>query len=135
MSKPVVPCRICQQSVDPCYDSHTNESMVNNQLCFSCNFWYELVKIRDGLRVLRTSGWHYFLGDDDPRTPIKEKGYAGEAHYIRFNDGRLVRTTDLRSNGQIPAEWSIHLPANGAFIQKDEFERLLKGVDNAQETT
>lgn len=67
-------------------------------------------------------GTKYYVGDED--TPFR--GYDGHLFTIRFFDGTIVTTKNLRYNGEIPKSRLKDFPNNACFIPK--IETHIKGV-------
>jgi hypothetical protein len=86
------------------------EEMLRNKLCHDCNYWHNKVKIRNDPAVVRANGQHYHIS-----APQKDPlfcGHGGRAFTITFHDGRVVHTTNLWSQGAIPACYREELHDN-----------------------
>jgi hypothetical protein len=84
-------------------------------VCFGCAFW--LVKTRDTWTkdpsTVRTEKYqHYHIGDEKADGPKDWRGHAGHPFRITFNDGRVVETTNLWAQGEIPEHFRDRLPPN-----------------------
>lgn len=75
-------------------------------------FWAGLALRRgDGLSVV-ADGAHYRIGPEDAQG---FRGFGGAAWIVRFYDGRVVRTTNLWHQGEIPPAWRGLLPDNATL--------------------
>lgn len=79
---------------------------------FIKEFWDEKVQSIDDENVARIGGGHYRIGDEH----AYERGFGGTIYFIKFNDGRLVRTSNLWSQGEIPEPLRPWLPDNAEFV-------------------
>ena len=117
------PCRICGKPVDMHYGEPFNDKLGILGICFHCNFWIDKVENRNGHGVVIVDGRHYHLGKDDPKEPSKYKGFSGEKYVVEFFapanwlQPKVVTTTDLWSQGEIPEEWRPFLPDNARFLR------------------
>lgn len=67
-------------------------------------------------RSVRINGEHFMIGDDVPN-PSQLKGHGGARFQIKFHDGRVVETTNLWHQGEIPKEFKDKLPDNADFVK------------------
>lgn len=107
---PTVTCRHCGKTEEACYVEERKKSMVDNNHCFSCDFWMDLVKrhARDencvavskdstGLRPFS----HVTIGPETT-SPHAFRGFGGSKFEIEFADGTKRVTTNLWHQGEIP---------------------------------
>jgi len=100
----------------------------HDTLCFTCGFWTEKKRpdIKDSHRSLRTPDGHHFWVGDEGKEGEKRysstRGHAGRLFRIKFDDGRYVMSTNLWSQGLIPADFREELPPNGRFIGEKEYD-------------
>lgn len=98
-------------------------------LCFTCNFWHELISIRRENRSVRVGESHYLIGPEpDPadRRPIsRDFGFGGARFVIRFTDLATRPREDLEvvshnlwCQGTIPARFRDRLPSNAIFLER-----------------
>ena len=100
-------CKICEKQESAKY--FNNRRMVDEQLCFGCNFWDEYTyRIDESIRI---NGTHYMLGDG------KGGGFGGRKFVIKMNDGKIVETNDLWYQGVIPEYFKSKLPDNATFYE------------------
>lgn len=85
-----------------------------HKVCFGCYFWEQYIHDKDQPEIARIDGQHYVIGDE-PTTPNFMCGFGGRRFLIRFNDGRVVSTTNLWSQGEIPQRLRQILPDNAKF--------------------
>ncbi|HVX12730.1 MAG TPA: hypothetical protein VHC22_16230 [Pirellulales bacterium] len=103
-------------------------------------YWLDRILLSHDPSSVRIEGVQYMLRPEN-ETFHGFRGHDGQEFYIEFDDGRLVRTTNLWRNGNIPAEFSERLPDNAAFLTKEKFDQLSRepmkehqqATDSAQE--
>lgn len=88
----------------------------DNNLCRTCQFWFEKFKMVDNPEVVRINREHYIIGSKDSDV----KGMAGSSYKIKFNDGRVVATDNLWHQGHIPIAWQKYLKDNAKFIKETD---------------
>lgn len=81
---------------------------------FIVRFWEEKVAWLTRSDVARIDGDHYIVGAED--APNSMRGYGGRKFGIKFNDGRVVITTNLWHQGTIPEAWREKLPNNAVWL-------------------
>jgi hypothetical protein len=87
-------------------------------------FWEEKVRwaengdrTEDGRRVIRRGGWHYVVGAEQY---AGMRGFGGARWAFRLlADGRVIHTTNLWFQGEIPAEFLGRLPDNAEQLPDD----------------
>jgi hypothetical protein len=95
------PCKMCGTIYSADYIEPTRTELIERGECFFCNFWYNLsVKDKTGDPVIINKS-HYQVGPDDD-SPESWKGHGGRLFKIQMNDGRIVETNNLWSQGDIP---------------------------------
>lgn len=85
--------------------------------CFHVNYWNEKIEDKDNPKVVRIDGTQYYIGKETGNHGFK--GYGGRKFKIKFFDGRIVETTSLWHNGDIPEEHKNMLADNAEFIQDE----------------
>lgn len=75
-------------------------------------FWAEKIAAKHAPTTVRAGGQHYFIGPEDSRGM---RGFDGAKVAVRFHDGRTVVTTNLWTNGTIPAALREQLPDNATL--------------------
>lgn len=106
-------CVVCGKEETAHY--FDNKSMVENKLCFTCQFWTEYVaKEKNSIRI---DGNHYMVGS--ATTPHRYNGFGGRKFRIRKNDGTVIETCDLWSQGPISEHFRDKLPDNAEFEKID----------------
>jgi len=110
---PLYQCNICGEEETACY--FDNKLMVENQLCFTCQFWTEYVsKEKTSIRI---DGIHYMIGSVKTSHPYN--GFGGRKFRIRKNDGTIIETCDLWCQGPISKYFIDKLPDNAKFEKID----------------
>ena len=68
-------CKECGKNVtqnDLHYFDNIIKSLVEQQLCFNCEFWTEKLKWKNNSRVVRINGHYYYINDEN-----KNNGFRG----------------------------------------------------------
>ena len=81
-------------------------------------FWTEKLDIKDEPDAARIDGEHYMIAPES----WKSKGFGGAEHRIRFDDGRVVTTTNLWHQGTIPEDMREQLPNNAHWVRRIKVE-------------
>lgn len=109
----IIKCCECKQDEKISWNHETNEELIKYNLCFTCNFWRRKVDIAHFDSVARINGTHYRIVNYNENS---EGGFGGRHFKIAFDDGRVVETTNLWCQGEIPEIWKARLPDNANFI-------------------
>lgn len=118
-------CKICGEEETP--SNYINQKdMEKNQLCFTCNFWKEMLE-KDAKRDPHTwcmiDGTHYVIEpEDDPETYFR--GFGGTRFQIEFNDGTKVITTNLWCQGEPKGYWREKFPDNARFENNLKWKKI-----------
>jgi hypothetical protein len=91
------------------WNKQTNETLVKNHICFTCNFWREKIEIKDNPSCFRIAGEHYQLGG--------EGGFGGREFSIKKASGEIITTKRLWPQGSIPEHFQDRLPDNAEFVE------------------
>ena len=114
-------CKECGKHETGSWMGRINEQLMERQLCFYCNHWYDLYLIRDQSNVARVAGNHYMIEKEPNAKEMLDGfmlGFGGNQFNIRFNDGREVITHNLWHQGEIPALWRDRLSNNAEFVKE-----------------
>lgn len=112
-------CRVCGKEV-------TNKRWcipICSDECFIKDFWNQKVAQKKDKRQVVIGGQVYYIADENA---IGNRGFDGVVHYIKFLDGREVRTTNLWVNGKMPEEYRKKLPDNANWMTKEEIKKYDK---------
>lgn len=122
---------ICEVKLTGCEISTTNKyheiknGRFTNSLYYCCNncfyreFWNEYIELKDSGNSVRVNHEHYFINPDAPAGLTIAVGHGGSKFIIKFNDGKIVVSRNLWSQGSIP-EWAWNdLPDNAVFLPWD----------------
>lgn len=87
--------------------------------CFTCDFWnghlmHDTDKDKERFAVI--AGHHYIIADE-PSSPVAMRGFSGHRFIIKFNDGRVVETTNLWHQGEITPYWRNKMTDNAVFLK------------------
>ena len=114
LSEGIFKCKECGIEVDSTKWSDTLD-LETKQLCHNCNFWMDYVEEADDPNSVRINGNHYWVGNEEDFKDKGMRGFDGKLFVIKFKDGRVVRTTNLWYQGQIPERFEDRLPDNATF--------------------
>lgn len=116
-------CKICGKEFDASHyvDSWANQ-MTAHQMCHSCNFWRNMLR-EDSERPSHTwcmiNGTHYVIGDEKDSSCFR--GFGGAEFVIQFNDGVVVKTTNLWCQGEPDGYWKEKFPDNAKFMDNKKW--------------
>lgn len=107
-------CIICGKEIK---ESKYSNAVLCSSECFHVDYWNEKIEDKDNPNIVRIDGTQYYIGKETGEHEFK--GYGGRTFGVKFFDGRLVKTTCLWHNGEIPEEYKELLPNNAKFIESD----------------
>lgn len=116
-----VSCR-CGKRATLRYSGDIGARMEERSECFDCAFWGRLLE-QDAERpetVVIVEGRHYMI-EPDPDQP-RDRGFAGfggAEFTVAFNDGRVVKSRNLWTQGEIPERFREQMPDNATFLHGD----------------
>lgn len=99
-------CAICGKYEGE-YSSEHVEGYICKQ-CFEDEFWQDTLD-KD---VIIIGGRAYHAGDEDSKSVFR--GFGGVMNTIKMKDGRIIKSSNLWDNGQIPAKYNMQ--DNAEFI-------------------
>jgi len=108
-------CLECGNIVTTHYVEPTKTRLIEGNICFHCDHWVEWEKRKDDPRVARIEGGHYRYSDP---TDKGFRGFGGRKFVIQFDDGRLIESSNLWFQGDIPDRFRERLPDNAKFVQQ-----------------
>lgn len=110
----MVKCVICGKEIEK--SSYCNDILCSSE-CFSEHHWRgkEEERIKENPRTARIEGSHYYIGDEEDKGGFR--GYGGSLFIIKFDDGRIIKTTNLWCQGTIPQHKRESLPNNAVFLK------------------
>ena len=120
MSK-LLKCSICGKEIEASEYCDTIPVMCDNPKCFHTYFWKEKIRLFNSgnedyaKTVVIVNHEHYIIGPE-LKGSTHFAGYGGRLFTIKFNDGRIVKTRNLWSQGTITEEYYKDLPDNAVFI-------------------
>ena len=80
--------------------------------CHECSFWTKHAKVYDSKDSVIINNTHYRMGES-----TAFKGFGGRKFTILFDDGRrVVTTSNLWCQGEIPERFQSMLPNNAVFL-------------------
>ena len=116
----MIKCEICGKVMES--SKYATDIVCSNE-CFKAKYWVDRVKRINNPTQVVADHIVYQIGQED--IPDCIKGYDASVFYIKFNDGRLVKTTNLWHNGLLPEAFRSLLPDNAVFLTANEYEKLL----------
>lgn len=94
----------------------TRDELVEQKLCFTCNFWRRTFQLKDGVII---DGHHYTAKDGIKKdVPDHCLGFGGRHVVIEKNDGTRIETNDLWHQGPLPARYRKDHPDNARFVRQ-----------------
>lgn len=108
-----ITCTICEKTATNGYSGYIGELMTKHKICFTCAYWTERAAEAHTSDSVRIDEKLYSLGDENSKC---ERGFGGQYNKIKFKDGRIVETTNLWYNGEIPQHFKSILFDNAEFI-------------------
>jgi hypothetical protein len=120
---PLHGCRECQGLFrTSLFGPEIAERLERSSLCFACLRWTDAVTLANRPESIRINGRHYWLGAEDV-SEREPRGFLGKRFLIRrFGEpgtslfaGTLVESTNLWSQGPIPAHFLGRLPDNARW--------------------
>ena len=104
-------CIICGKEIEK---SKFSNAVLCSSECFHINFWNGMVADKDSPLSVRAHGVQYHIGREDSKSSFR--GFYGRHFVIQFFDSRIVETTNLWMNGDIPERYKSKLLDNAIFI-------------------
>lgn len=111
-----ITCLCCGKPEVPIWNNEINQEMEERGLCFSCNFWHRYWLEKDRPDIVRVKGVHYVIGQEDPLFPTFMRGFGGRKFRFKMNDGRIIESTNVWHQGEIPEKWKDRLPDNAVQL-------------------
>jgi len=115
VKNPIVHCKCCGNEEMCVWIKETNDRLVANSMCFTCDFWEERgsslaaakdQKFPDTVVVHEDSGpMVYCVASEMPQHRGFMRGYGGSKFIIDFDDGRKMASSNMWSGQKIPTLW------------------------------
>lgn len=106
-------CEICGKEIE---ESKYSNGVICSSGCFYEHFWLSVIRdyieLPEVFAIINNSV--YVIEQEN--IPDCCKGYYGQEFKIKYNDGRVITTTNLWLRGEIPAKFRIALKNNAEFI-------------------
>ena len=115
----IVNCSVCGERDDTNkYLDDTRMRLIFRGVCFECDFWWNLILLKDDPNSIRIEGHHFFISEEKlPNDQLHWAGFSGREFEIKFNDGRMIETNNLWSQGTIPDRFKKQLNDNAYFVK------------------
>ncbi len=111
-------CSECGEVTHPSYvgNNQIGAALRARGLCFIDDFWARAyADYQAGKRVV-VDGSSYTIGPARDAGPKSCRGHGGRLFRIQYPDGRVVETTNLWSQGTIPARWRDRMADSAVFV-------------------
>ena len=99
------------------YVEDVKQKLARQQLCHSCDFWYEKIGMKDDPSVAIIGGIFYTVAAERRNVPKSALGHGGRKLSIQWHNGRSTVTTNLWSCGAIPELFKDRLKDNAVFVR------------------
>lgn len=106
-------CPVCKNEEAGKWMRLTQIQILTWGLCSSCQFWARLVSTRDNPTHVVADSTHYVIGNEAKKGGFR--GFGGRRFVIEFFDGRVITTTNLWCQDNIPQWAREYLPNNAKF--------------------
>ena len=111
-------CCKCGEVVDTSeYWEDVASEMEERHLCHSCNFWQNHIEndatVNKDVFVI-ADGKHYIIGDENSTDYFR--GFGGAKVTIKFKNGRVVKSSNLWFQGNIPERFRNEMPDNAEIV-------------------
>lgn len=101
-------CSVCGKEIEK--SSYANNILCDSSDCFKENFWQDIIKNRKNYIFINKKS--YSLGEN----PLY-KGFSGKTFKIKLlENGKIIKTNDLRHQGDIPLKYQNTLKDNAMFV-------------------
>ena len=114
-------CEICGERIEK---SMFSGGIYCSKQCFHAKYWLERVMNKDSKTQVVIDNTVYQIDREDSSSCFR--GFDGRTFYIKFNDGRIVKTTNLWHNGTVPEAFRELLPDNAQWSNNDEWSEYVK---------
>lgn len=100
------------------------EDMVKDHVCGKCSHWIDQLRLRDKYTVIvdyNGQRHHYRVKKESGKSPAPAfcRGHGGQRFKIRFLDGRILETTNLWHQGEVPERFLDRFPVNAEFVYNE----------------
>ena len=115
-------CRICGKEHEKALWMAPHQDLCSAD-CFNRNFWLEIIDEAKKDKYLHPvmDGTCYCICDENSKSSFR--GFGGALFYITFNDGHMVATTNLWSNGSVDSRFKDQLPDNAHRSTLEEIKK------------
>lgn len=101
-------CSVCGKEIEK--SSFSGKILCDSSDCFKENFWQDIIKNRKNYIFINKKS--YSLGEN----PLY-KGFSGKTFKIKLlENGKIIKTNDLRHQGDIPLKYQNTLKDNAMFV-------------------
>ena len=110
-------CKKCGKLETAKYNEPHKTQMLEDDTCFSCNYWKQLAAKVDPARLI-INGHVYGDGGNQPNAKRTDfLGFAGHVWKID-RDGKVWETNNLWSGSDVPQEFAHLFPDNAKFLPR-----------------
>lgn len=93
-------CSFCEKFEQLIWRDDVNNKMIENNACFSCNFWIELSEEKRPNAFILMPEWDHMMMVDFDTGPFK--GFGGAEWVLKFEDGTIKRHNNIWHQGEVP---------------------------------
>jgi len=110
-------CKECGGVITLNYIGKVPDTLIQKQLCFSCNHWSEIIDNKDNERTVIVKSTVYWRKDFRKIEKHLEHvlGFSGHVFNIKMKSGETYTTNDLWCSGDIPDRFKSRLPDKNTF--------------------
>ena len=114
-------CMKCGKTdVNTDYMEPEKSEMIAASLCFHCHYWTERIQRTHVKTQVVVKGVVYQIGPESANSGHAFRGHGGRRFKIKFFDGRVIETTNLWVNGDVPPHFRDDIPDNADFEEIEE---------------
>lgn len=110
------PCKHCGQMVKTSYAEEMKKILTENNLCFSCNFWFDLKETLNDLNRFVVNYIAYRVHPDPPKGYGGFLGFGGAEFKFKRPNGEVTISHNTWCNGTVPESFYELIPDNAILI-------------------
>lgn len=113
----ILPELCCKCGSPICSTYGNKKDLIDNQMCFRCNFWRErIAQHQNNPKSIIVKKSAYMICQD-PGGPSAFKGFGGNKFKIqKLGSDEVIECCNLWHQGQVPDDFREQLPDNAVFL-------------------
>lgn len=119
-------CKRCNSHEENNWISDVKDRLAYEQLCHTCSFWREKIAIATHPSVVRFNGTHYRIGPETSDGGFR--GFGGSTWVVAFHNHRVVFTSNLWCQGDIPPAFRKELPDNCILMSRYTADLIIEAA-------